>query len=68
MSWFDGLLSLLERMPTERLTVMRDVLNALVERRRQGTQPTHDDIESAVMAACAGAGSAACYSGVHSSS
>jgi hypothetical protein len=54
MSWFDGLLAILDRMPTERLTVMRDVIGALVERRRLSGEPAaHTDIESAIAAACA---------------
>ena len=53
MSWFERLLPLLAGLPTERLALMRDIINALVERRRTSA-PTHDNLESAVLYVCDG--------------
>lgn len=52
MSWFERLLPLLERVPTARLALMRDIINAIVERRRMSEQVAHDDLESAMVHAC----------------
>ena len=68
MSWFDGYLSILERMPTDRLGARRDVITALVERRRLGTPTTHADIESALVAACTTASTTAPHYEMHASS
>jgi len=51
MSWFERLLPLLDGMPTERLALMRDIINAVVERRRS-TAPAHRNLESAVLYVC----------------
>lgn len=56
MSWFERLLPLLDNLPTERLALMRDIINAIVERRRTSA-PTHQNLESAVLYVCDLAGS-----------
>ena len=60
MSWFERLLPLLDGLPTERLALMRDIINAMVERRRlvaMASAPTHENLESALLSVCDLAGS-----------
>ena len=51
MSFFERLLPVLDNLTTERLSVMRDIINAIVERRRAGAV-AHGDLESAVRYVC----------------
>lgn len=52
MSWFERLLPLLHNLPTERLALMRDIINAVVERRRAGEPVAHPDLQAAVRYVC----------------
>ena len=55
MSWFERFLPVIERLPTDRLALMRDIIGAMVERRRAGeVVVTHDDLQSALLHACGG--------------
>jgi hypothetical protein len=51
VTWFDRLVILLDRLPTQRLTLLRDIITALVERRRSEENPPFADLESALHAA-----------------
>ena len=52
MSWFERLLPMLHNLPTDRLALMRDIINAIVERRRAGEAVAHPDLRSAVLHVC----------------
>ena len=48
LTWHDRLALILERLPDERLFLLRDVIDALAERRRRALALAYPDLESAL--------------------
>ena len=48
LTWHDRLALMLERLPDERLFLLRDIVDALAERRRRALSVAYPDLESAL--------------------